>query len=182
MTGIQRILTGIRSQRHLPSKCFFGPIGKTRWPPLPLIGWDIFYFSSERNSTKLDRKQDLNVLYQVCVFWGDRKNKMAALTSDCWDIFVFSSEQNSTKLDRNQDLNALYQVSVFWADQKNRMAELSIKVAHCTQVHDMWQLGLLLTFTFRLLFKNCNISLSFSMRRGLAFIFYMYIPWDKTEF
>ena len=64
---------------------FFGPIGKTRWLPWPLIGWDIFDFSSEsaeRNSTKLDRKQDLNVLYQVCVFWSDRKNKMAALASD----------------------------------------------------------------------------------------------------
>ena len=64
---------------------FFGPIGKTRWPPWPLIGWDIFDFSSEtveRNSTKLDRKQDLNVLYQVCVFRADRKNKMAALASD----------------------------------------------------------------------------------------------------
>ena len=64
---------------------FFGPIRKTRWPPWPLIGWDIFAFSSEtaeRNSTKLDRKQDLNALYQVCVFWADRKNKMAALASD----------------------------------------------------------------------------------------------------
>ena len=64
---------------------FFGPIGKTRWPPWPLIGWDIFDFFSvttERNSTKLDRKQDLNVLYQVYVFRADRKNKMAALASD----------------------------------------------------------------------------------------------------
>ena len=64
---------------------FFGPIGKTRWPPWPLIGWDIFDFSSEtaeQISTKLDRKQDLNVLYQVCVFRADRKNKMAALASD----------------------------------------------------------------------------------------------------
>ena len=64
---------------------FFGSIGKTRWPPWPLIGWDIFDFSSEtaeQNSTKLDRKQDLNAFYQVCVFRADRKNKMAALTSD----------------------------------------------------------------------------------------------------
>ena len=63
---------------------FFGPIGKTRWPPWPLIGCDIFNFSetAERNSTKLDRKQDLNVLYQVCVFRADWKNKMAALASD----------------------------------------------------------------------------------------------------
>ena len=42
----------------------------------------IFDFSSEQNSTKLDRKQDLNVLYQVCVFRADRKTKMAALASD----------------------------------------------------------------------------------------------------
>ena len=74
-----------RSLRPLPSLCFFGPIGKTRWLPWPLIGWDIFDFFSETaegNSTKLDRKQDLNVLYQVCVFRADRKNKMAALASD----------------------------------------------------------------------------------------------------
>ena len=64
---------------------FFWPIGETRWPPWPLICWDIFDFSSEtaeRNSAKLDRKQDLNVLYQVCVFRADRKNKMANLASD----------------------------------------------------------------------------------------------------
>ena len=74
-----------RSRRPLPSLCFFGPIGKTRWPPCPLIAWDIFDFSSETaewNSTKLDKKKDLNVLYQVCVFRADRKNKMAALASD----------------------------------------------------------------------------------------------------
>ena len=37
---------------------------------------------NERNSTKLDRKQDLNGLYQVCVFQVNRKNKMVALASD----------------------------------------------------------------------------------------------------
>ena len=39
----------------------------------PSLTFHIFDFSSEtaeRNSTKLDRKQDLNVLYQVCVFSG----------------------------------------------------------------------------------------------------------------
>ena len=52
---------------------------------LPLTGLDIFDFFSETaepNSTKLDRKQDLNALYQVCVFRANRKNKMAALASD----------------------------------------------------------------------------------------------------
>ena len=49
------------------------------------LTFHIFDFSSEtteRNLTKLYRKVDLNVLYQVCVFRADRKNKMAALTSD----------------------------------------------------------------------------------------------------
>ena len=64
---------------------FFGPIGKIRWLPCPLIGWDIFDFSSkttEWNSMKLDRKLDHNVLYQVCVFGPIEKNKMAAMASD----------------------------------------------------------------------------------------------------
>ena len=85
MNGVQRNLTGSNISTSSTKFVFFGPIGKTRWPSWPLIGWDIFDFSSEtdeRNSTKLDRKQDLNVLYQVCVFRADKKNKMAALASD----------------------------------------------------------------------------------------------------
>ena len=74
-----------RSQRPLPSLCFSGRSDKQDGRPWPLIGWDIFDFFSETaewNSTKLDRKQDLNIPYQVCVFRADRKNKMAALASD----------------------------------------------------------------------------------------------------
>ena len=67
-----------RSQLSLPSLCFFAPIGKLRWLPWPLIGWDISDFSTktaQRNSMKLDRKQDLNVPYQVCIFRSDRKKQ-----------------------------------------------------------------------------------------------------------
>ena len=68
--GIQRNLTGSKILTSSTKFVFFGLIGKTRWPPWPLIGWDIFDFSktAEQNSTKLDWKEDLNVLYQVCVF------------------------------------------------------------------------------------------------------------------
>ena len=59
------------------------------------IGWDIFEVSSETaksNSTKLDTKHNLNVLYQVCVFRADRKSKMAARPLIGWNNLDFSSE------------------------------------------------------------------------------------------
>ena len=85
LNGIQRNLTGSKISTPSTKFVFLGRSEKTRWPPWPLIGWHIFDFSSEiaeRNSTKLKRKQDPNILYQVCVFRVDRKNKMAALVSD----------------------------------------------------------------------------------------------------
>ena len=131
LNRIQGNLTGSKISTPSTKFVFFGPIRKTRWPPRPLIGWDIFDFSvetAEQNSTNLDRKQNLNALYQVCVFRGDRKNKMATWPLICWDIFDFSPEtpeRNSTKLDRKQDLKALYQLCVFRADRKNMMAALA---------------------------------------------------------
>ena len=99
---------------------YLGPIEKkkTRLLPRPLIYLDIFDFSLEaakRNSTKLDRKQDLNTPYQVCVFRADRKIKMTARPLIGRDIFDFSktAEWISTKLDLKQDFNVVYQVCVF---------------------------------------------------------------------
>ena len=131
LNGIQWNLTGSKILTSSTKFVFFGPIGKTRWPPWPLIGWDIFDFFSEtaeQNSTKLDRKQDLNVLYQLCVFRADRKNKMVALTSDwlrhfqlllwyCWTEF------NETW----QEARSQHPLPscVFQADQKNKMAAMA---------------------------------------------------------
>ena len=116
-----------RSQRPLPSLCFSGRSEKQDGRPHPLIGWDILDFSvetAERNSTKLDRKQDLNALYQVLCYSG-RSEKQKLIGWDIFDFFSETAEWNSTKLDRNQDLNALYQVCVFRVDRKNKMAALA---------------------------------------------------------
>ena len=106
LNGSQRNLTGKMISMSSTKFVFFGQIWKTRWPPWPLIVWDLFDFFSEtaeRNSTKLDRKQDLNVFYQVCVFGLIGKTRWLTQPLIGWDIFDFFSEtaeQNSKKLDR----------------------------------------------------------------------------------
>ena len=97
--------------------------------PSVVVNFSHFNFFTEtvvRNSKKFDRKQDLNILYQVCVFQADQKNKMATVAYDwlrhfefrllLWNCLLW----NSTKLDRKQDLNVLYKVCVFPADWKKR--------------------------------------------------------------
>ena len=139
MYRIQQNLTRSKISTSSTKFVFFGPIGKTRWPPWPLIVWNIFDFFSEtalRNSTKLDRKQDLNVLYQVSVFCVDRINKMTALASDCLKNFRLllwnrSTEFNETwqearsqrplpsvcfsgRLEKQDDHPGLWLVETFW--------------------------------------------------------------------
>ena len=123
LNGIQRNLTGSKISTSSTKFVFFRPIGKTKWRPWPLIGWHILDFSSETaqlNLTKLGRKQDLNVLYQVCVFRANRKNKMAALASD-WlrhvGLLLLNRWTEFNETWRKQDLNVLYQVCVFRADR-----------------------------------------------------------------
>ena len=134
-----------RSKRLLPSLCYWRRSQK-----------------QERNSMKLDRKQDLNVLYQVCVFRVDWKKKTEgsgallwsrvvrrpSLTFNIFDFFSETPEKNSTKLDRKQDLNVLYQVCVFRADWKNKMAALAsdwlrhFRLLHWnrwTEFNETWQ-------------------------------------------
>ena len=99
-----------------------------RWPHWPLIGWDIFDFScetTERNSTKLGRKQDLIVFfYKVCVLRTDRKTRWPPWPLIGWHIFDFScetTERNSTNLGRKQDrIVFFYKVCVLRTDRKTR--------------------------------------------------------------
>ena len=54
LNGIQRNLTGSKISTSFTKFVFFGPIGKTRWPPWPLIGWDFFDFSFENRCTEFN--------------------------------------------------------------------------------------------------------------------------------
>ena len=105
---------------------FFGPIGNTRWAPWPLINWDIFDFSyetAEKNSSKLDRKQHLNVLYKVSVFRANQKTNMAASASDWLRHFRILRWNRWTEFNETWQ-EARFQRFLprlcFWADQKKK--------------------------------------------------------------
>ena len=114
LNRIQRNLTGSKISMSSTKFVFNTPIGKTKWPPWPLIGWDIFDFSSETtapNSTNLTGSK-ISTSSTKFVFFGPiGKTRWSPQPLIGWDIFDFSSvttERNSTKLDRKQDLNVLY--------------------------------------------------------------------------
>ena len=145
---------------------FFGLIGKTWWPPRHLITGDIFDFSSETaecNLTKLDRKQILNVLYQVCDSRADLKNKLAARPLIGWDIFLWKHwmELNVTWQEigsRGPLSNLCFLGRSKKKKQVGRPCWLSTKVTHCIQVHDMWPLGPLLSLRNTFRWGNSNAA------------------------
>ena len=92
------------------------------------LTFHIFDFSetAELNSMKLDGKQDLNVVYQVCVFQADRDPWPSLSLAETFSTFTSeTTEWNPKKLDRKQDLNVPYQVCVFHADQETKLADPS---------------------------------------------------------
>ena len=75
LNGIWPKLTGSKISTFVTDR-------KTKMTARPLIGWCICNFSSEtaeRNSRKLNWKQDLNFFYQVFVFLAYRKTSRPSL-------------------------------------------------------------------------------------------------------
>ena len=118
-----------RSQRPLPS--FFSTDRKNKIAVLASDWLRHFRHlpeTTERNSTKLDGKLDLNVLYQFVFVGLTGKTTWTSWSLIGWDISDSSSEtteRNSTKLDRKQDLSVLFQLSLcfFRADQKSQESD-----------------------------------------------------------
>ena len=148
LNGIQRNLIGSKISTSCTKFVFFGSIGKTKWPPWPLIGWDIFYFSetAERNSTKVRWKQDLNVLYLVCFsVWSEKQNGCPGLSlAEIIRLYLrnhWTEFNESWQEPRSQ--HPLPSLRFFGQSvNKNGHPGWSFKkVAHCTRVHVMWPFG-----------------------------------------
>ena len=114
LNGVQRNLTGSKISTSSTNFVFFGLIGKTRWPPWPLIGWDIFLLLLWNRWTKFNetwQEARSQCLLPMLCFWSRRIDKNCC------------PGRSSVK-----------------------------KVAHCTQVHDMWPFGPLVSVWNRLTF------------------------------
>ena len=109
----KRSITGSKKSMFSTKFVFFRPLGKPRWPSHCLIDLEIFY-SYEQNSTKLDIKEDLNVLYQVlfsanlstrwhCVLWCTIWGSFGPLFDGTWhsnktgNTFLFLSSCGTCK-------------------------------------------------------------------------------------
>ena len=116
---------------------FFVPVGYSIWLPGPIICSDWLKFQRS-SSLKLmnwlnpNWNDHWNVLYQVTVFYADRKSKMAAITGHrltldpmgkCSNAF-FSETTNmiKAKLYMNVHWMVLYNLKVFCSDMKFKMA------------------------------------------------------------
>ena len=130
LNRIQGNLTGSKISTSPTKFMVFRVDRKTRWQPRSLICWGMFDFSSETPLTelkKLDRKEDLDGLNQVCVFRADPKYKMVVSASDwlrhfrllLWGRWM---EFNETWQEARSQcpLTSL----CFRADLKNKMAAL----------------------------------------------------------
>ena len=80
--------------------------------------FDFFQTAAEQNTTKLELKQDLNVLCKVGPIGKTRLQTRPLIGLDIFDISCETAERNSKKLDRKQYLNVFYRVCVFRADRK----------------------------------------------------------------
>ena len=102
LNGIQRNLIGSKFLMSSTKFVFLGLIEKKQYGRPGLWFAETYLnFSSEtaeQNSAKLDRKQDLSALYQVCVFWAEKWIKMATLANPSIYILIYNPFQNFSRI------------------------------------------------------------------------------------
>ena len=122
-------LTGSKILMSSTKFVLFGPFRKTRWSPLPLIGWDILDFSSEStewNSTKLGKKSKTSISFTKFVFLGPiRKTRWPPWPLIGWDIFDFFEPLNSN-LTGSKNLTSSTKFVFFWPIRKTRWLTLPL--------------------------------------------------------
>ena len=152
--GIQRNLTGSKITTSSTKFVFLGQIGKTRWPPWPLIGWT-FSTSPLKPLNRIQRNltgSKISTSSAKFVFLGPiRKNKMATLASDWLRHFQLLLWNRWTKFNETWQKTrsqCFYIPNLcFSGHTKNGPPGRSVKkVAHCTQVHNMWPFGPLVSW------------------------------------
>ena len=129
--GMHRNLTESKTLMSSTKFVFFWLIvnqgGRTDLSDL-LSHFRFLLWNAKRNSSKLDRRHDPYVLYQVCVFSDDLRTKIAALACDWLRHFQFllwncRTEYNDTKPDASSQF-PLPSVC-FRVDRKTKMATLA---------------------------------------------------------
>ena len=134
-----------------PSVCFWGPMGETRWPHWPLIGWDIST-SSLKPLTGIQRNligSKISTYSTKFMFLGQSENQdggpglwlaetfwtspLKPLKWIKWNLTGSKISRSSTKF---VFLGPIGQTRCPPPGQIRKK-----KVAHCTQVHDIWSFG-----------------------------------------
>ena len=150
LNGIQRNLTGSKISKSSTMFVFFGPVGKTRWPLWPLIGWDIFDFFSEtavQNSTKLDREaRSQRPLPSLCFSvrlekQDGRPGVWLAETFSTFPLKLLNGFQQNLTGSKISKSSTKFVFFGLICKTNVHFGRFFKKVAHCTQVHDMWPFG-----------------------------------------
>ena len=106
-----------------------------------------FDFSSEtaeRNSAKLDSKQDLNVLYQVCVFQAEKWIKIVTLANPSKKVAHFQNFPQPRRLKQQTECITVILKHVGWSVVVfGSIPKSNFWSVDCTQVSDSGPLGLL---------------------------------------
>ena len=132
LNGFWRSLTGRKSSTSSTKFVFYVPIGNPRWPPWPLIGWNIFRLLLRNRWMNFDEVwQDSSPQHPLPSLCFTCRSEIQDCRPGLWfaetffGFFSTTAEWILTKLDRKQFLTALYQFCVFRADRKSKMAALA---------------------------------------------------------